>query len=99
MRIKYLLVANLFALGLSLQPAVADGTPADQPQFSSLDIAMMFERDGEDKHLAALSVKEMKETEGALNPYGAIIGGVGGGLGYTFNSYIGDQPWSLSTAK
>ncbi|MDG3066177.1 hypothetical protein ACFQ4M_10685 [Thauera mechernichensis] len=63
--------------------------------FSQTDIDAMFEQAGQPMQLAALSQQEMRETEGAVNPYGALLGGVGGGLGYMFSNQISGSPFSL----
>lgn len=44
--------------------------------------------------LATLSQKEMKETEGAWGPGGAIIGGIGGATGYLLSTQISSSPFS-----
>ena len=56
--------------------------------FSQDDINSMFEASGKPMQLAALSKQEMKDTEGAWGPVGAIIGGLGGLGGDTLNAVI-----------
>ena len=53
-------------------------TPQTPGAFSQNDINGMFETTGKPMQLAALSKKEMKETEGAIWPYvvGAALGAV-----------------------
>ena len=53
-------------------------TPQTSGAFSQDDINGMFETTGKPMQLAALSKKEMKDTEGAIWPYvaGAALGAV-----------------------
>ena len=66
--------------------------------FSQDDINSMFEASGKPMQLAALSTQEMKDTEGAWGPVGAIIGGLGGLGGYTLNAMISGSRWSPGAA-
>jgi len=48
-------------------PAFASEAPiAALPQFTAADTQLMFEQDARPMQLAALSLQEMKETEGAV---------------------------------
>ena len=52
------------------------GQPLDSDLALSGDVESLFVRSSSDLNLAALSAKEMRETEGAVAPW--IIGGIGG---------------------
>lgn len=62
--------------------------------FRQIDVNAMFEQVDKPLQLSELSDQEMKETEGAVNPYGAIIGGAGGGFGYAISNYMSGDAWS-----
>lgn len=62
--------------------------------FTPTDINRLFENTDKPIQLVALSTKEMAETEGAFNVYGAALGGFGGGFGYTLSNYMSGSPWS-----
>ena len=65
MTLKSTLFAAVLAASLAA-PAFANDAPlaAPLPQFTAADTQMLFEQDVKPMQLAALSAKEMKETEG-----------------------------------
>lgn len=68
--------------------------------FSALDIQGMFEQAGKPMEVAALSSVEMKETEGAFNPWGAAGGAVWGGGSVVMNNIgrgIPVRQWNAGT--
>jgi len=56
----------------------------------------LFETSDQPMELAALTTSEMKETEGAWGPWGAAAGGIGAGIGYTYNTHITHTRWSTT---
>lgn len=91
---KFALILCLLASSAVMQPATAADDTEDRPVFTGLDMHAIFDQRGDAMQLMTLSQNEMKETEGAFNGPGAVHGGMGGGLGYAFSSYIGNEPWS-----
>jgi len=62
--------------------------------FDQTDISAMFEQTAQPMQLAALSSVEMKETEGALGPWGAVGGGIIGGIGNAGYQLGAGRGWS-----
>ncbi|MCW8165631.1 hypothetical protein D8B22_04435 [Verminephrobacter aporrectodeae subsp. tuberculatae] len=65
--------------------------------FSQADIDAMFEQADKPMQLAALSDQDMKETEGAVGPWGAAAGALVGGLaeaGYQLGGLGAGREWS-----
>jgi len=66
--------------------------------FTATEMASLFELGANPPQLAALSEQEMKSTEGAWGPWGAVAGGISGLAGYTTYAMISGNPWSWSRA-
>ncbi|MCW8198847.1 hypothetical protein D8B23_10520 [Verminephrobacter aporrectodeae subsp. tuberculatae] len=65
--------------------------------FSQADIDAMFEQADKPMQLAALSDRDMKETEGAIGPWGAAAGALVGGIaeaGYQLGRLGAGHEWS-----
>ena len=65
--------------------------------FSAADIATLFEPSAAPLQLAALSEREMRETDGALLPLIAFSAGVGGvtqGVGFIGGVVMGNHAWN-----
>jgi len=65
--------------------------------FSQADIATLFEPSAAPLQLAALSEREMRETDGALLPLIAFSAGVGGvtqGVGFIGGVVMGNHAWN-----
>lgn len=93
MHLKSALAATLLSASLAAPAFANESQPADLPQFSAVDMQIMFERDVKPMQLAVLSQQEMKETEGAWLWAVPVIGyGLyGGGLSYTsYGAATGD---------
>ena len=96
---KFTLFGSLLAAAIAM-PALANGLPGvGTSPFTTADAAMLFEQDGRPMQLAALSDKEMKETDGAVVPFaiGALAGGAVGGVGYAIGAYNGNHEWSTTS--
>ena len=70
----------------------APSSPRTQSAFTEADASALFEGSGKPMQVAELSSAEMKGTEGALGPGGALIGGGIGAIGnagaYAFEAGI-----------
>ena len=62
--------------------------------FSDADLEQAFGPTVKPIQLTVLSSQEMKETQGAQGPVGAIVGAAGGALEYTFHQQIGGNEFS-----
>lgn len=82
-----LLKSTVIATALSaslVAPAIANESPsAAATQFSATDMRQMFEQDARPMQVAALSQKEMKETEGAW-----VAHAIGGAIGFITGNYV-----------
>lgn len=96
---KTLFAATLFAACALSQPALAQ---SPQPTVSTMaaleksDIDFAFEKTAQPVRVAALSEKEMKETEGAfINFFIGAGAGAAGGIGaYLVTNWFGNQPFT-----
>lgn len=95
MKLKSTLFAGVLAASLAV-PAFANDAPVATPlpQFTAADTQMLFEQDAMPMQLAALSQQEMKETEGAFGPWGAVGGGIVGGIGNVGYQLGAGRGWS-----
>lgn len=84
------------AMGLLISPAFAEATnpTKTESKFTTTQISELFKKNDLPIQVLTLSQQEMKDTEGAFNPWGAALGAAGGGIGYGINNYISGQPWS-----
>jgi hypothetical protein len=85
MQLKHAVLALAVAGMISGQAYAAEAQVeaiAAQPvaAFAETDLQALFEQDAKPMQLAALSEQEMKETEGALGPMGAVGGGLIGAI-------------------
>ena len=90
MKMKSAFFAVFLAASLVV-PALAGNAPTveSMPEFSAADTQMLFEQDAMPMQLAALSDKEMRETEGALMWFVPIVGwsAFGGATGVVVNRW------------
>jgi hypothetical protein len=90
----------LAAASLMAVQAQATEVQAQSPQpmpvatFSQADINTMFEQAGKPMQLVALSGQEMKDTEGAFGLWGALGGGIVGGIGNIGYQLGAGRGWS-----
>lgn len=95
MKMKSTLFAGVLAAGLAASAFANDASVATPlPQFSSQDTQMLFEQDAKPMQLVALSQQEMRETEGAFGPWGALGGGIVGGIGNAGYQLGAGRGWS-----
>jgi hypothetical protein len=82
MKMKSAFFAVFLAASLVV-PALAGNAPTveSMPEFSAADTQMLFEQDAMPMQLAALSDKEMRETEGAYWLVPVALWSIGGGVG------------------
>jgi len=95
MKMKSILLATALATSFAA-PAFASEVPVSAPVqlFSAADTQLVFAQDAEPMQLAALSQSEMKETEGALGPWGAVGGAFVGGIGNAGYQIGAGRGWS-----
>lgn len=89
------LIATLL-VGSVVTPVFAEQRQASESlAFEAADYDALFDSQSEVVEVAALSNKEMTETNGSFfNPYGAAIGAAAGGAGYAYRTVIGGSRWS-----
>ena len=92
-------ISVLVLIGAAPFHASADSVPSASAtrmpgQFQAIDAQSLFDDSDRPMQFATLSEREMKETEGAWGLWGAAAGGLGAGLGYSYNVYINQSPWS-----
>ena len=93
MKLKYA------ALVLATTAVLSTTAYANTETFSESDVQALFDGGANSTmQLATLSDQEMKETEGAFGPVGALIGGVGGLTEYALETAISGSEWSWTGA-
>lgn len=92
MKLKYA------ALVLATSTLLGTAAHANTEAFNDADVQAVFDGEKSSMQLAALTEKEMKDTEGAFGPVGALVGGVGGLTGYALGAGISGSNWSWAEA-
>ena len=88
-------VASAIVEAVQTEVAAATQSTEAVPTISVNEAAALFEQEAKPMQLAALSPKEMKETEGAFFNFGtAAFGGFVGGAGYAWSVYRGNTTWN-----
>jgi hypothetical protein len=82
MKMKSAIMFVVLASGLTASVFATESVvPTSLNHASQSDVLSLFEADSRPLQLAVLSPQEMKETEGAFGPWGAVGGGIIGGIG------------------
>jgi len=94
MKLKQKLLAVIVAV-MTTTSVLADtgNAPPVVDVFTSTDMASLFEQDTHPLQLVVLSEQEMKVTQDAWKPWGAVIGSLGGLGGYAIGTIISGAPW------
>lgn len=92
-KLKSGVLVSILTIGIMTTAMANQNTAVPVQPFTDTDIQLIFKQDNQPMELAALSPKEMRETEGAVGPWGALGGAAVGGIFYTGHA-IGSGSWS-----
>lgn len=93
MYLKSILLVFALSVGPVASSFANEVESAAGVEFSTHDVALLFESSGSGMEVAALEAEEMRDTDGALRPY--VIGGGAGLVTYTYSNW---DTWNAPAA-